>query len=199
MHQLSKFVTGILAALLFAPAFVAAQVEGSTVVLQAGGITVTAEDIDRYIEENVPPEKRSAVVARPDIFREMAESLYIMRTLAAEAEKSDGFDHEQAAWGADMVFKRRLVNEYRIAYVKEVLKNANWEASAMDVYKADPEAYKTPERVKASHILIKTETRSDEEARSLASKLRDRALAGEDFAALALQFSEDGSAKANGR
>jgi peptidyl-prolyl cis-trans isomerase C len=174
-----------------------AEMSDDAVVLSADGVQITVEDIERYIEENVPPEKRHAVLNRPNIFKEMAETLYIVRTVAAEAETTEGFDHEQAAWGAKMLHQRRLVDEFRIAYAKEVLKNANWEASAREVYIADSERYQTPEQVKASHILIKTDTRSAEEAQALATELRSRVLSGEDFETLAVEFSEDPSAVAN--
>ena len=55
-------------------------------------------------------------------------------------------------------------------------------------------------QTKARHILIKpSEIMTDEQARELASELRARAIAGEDFAALAAEYSEDmGSAQEGG-
>lgn len=55
-------------------------------------------------------------------------------------------------------------------------------------------------QTKARHILIKpSEIMSDEQAQELASSLRERALAGEDFDDLARQYSEDiGSAQEGG-
>ncbi|MDZ7782694.1 MAG: hypothetical protein U5K56_07045 [Halioglobus sp.] len=42
------------------------------------------EDIERYIAESLPqsPEGASEVLANPDIFRKMAESIYLIRVLA---------------------------------------------------------------------------------------------------------------------
>lgn len=58
----------------------------------------------------------------------------------------------------------------------------------------------TVEQTRARHILLKASAiRSEEETRQLAARLRQRALAGEDFAALAREFSEDiGSAREGG-
>ena len=60
--------------------------------------------------------------------------------------------------------------------------------------------YSLPDRVKAQHILFKTQGKKPEEIAAIREKARqvlDRAKKGEDFAALAKQFSEDTSA-ANG-
>jgi parvulin-like peptidyl-prolyl isomerase len=61
------------------------------------------------------------------------------------------------------------------------------------------------ERVRASHILVayqgamrSTATRSKEEARKLADALHARASAGQDFARLASEHSDDPTAKAKG-
>jgi len=56
------------------------------------------------------------------------------------------------------------------------------------------------QQTRVRHILIKpSEVRSDEQARQLAAQLRERVLAGEDFAKLAREFSEDiGSAREGG-
>ncbi len=60
--------------------------------------------------------------------------------------------------------------------------------------------YELPERVSAQHILLKTQDKSPEDIEVIRQKARtvlERAKSGADFAGLAKQFSEDGSA-ANG-
>jgi peptidyl-prolyl cis-trans isomerase D len=61
--------------------------------------------------------------------------------------------------------------------------------------------YSLPDRVKAQHILFKTQGKKPEEIAPIREKARqvlDRAKKGEDFAALAKQFSEDTSASNGG-
>ena len=61
--------------------------------------------------------------------------------------------------------------------------------------------YQLPERVTAQHILFKTQGKTPEEIEAISEKARgvlDRAKKGEDFAALAKQFSEDTSASNGG-
>jgi peptidyl-prolyl cis-trans isomerase C len=169
----------------------------SAVVLASGKYQVTAEDIDRYILENVPSDKREAVLAKPGIYREMAENIYLVRLLADEAIKDPEMDPVQAEWAARMRHQRRLTSEYRIVYLQRALEDVNWESNAKEVYLAEPERFMEPEKVSVSHILVSLQGRSDEEALALASELRERALAGEDFAGLAEEYSDDPSVASN--
>jgi peptidyl-prolyl cis-trans isomerase C len=69
-------------------------------------------------------------------------------------------------------------------------------------YKANPDQFKAPEQVRASHILIPINSSMTEvqktEARTTAEGILKRVKAGEDFAALAKQYSKDGSAASGG-
>jgi peptidyl-prolyl cis-trans isomerase D len=64
-------------------------------------------------------------------------------------------------------------------------------------YTQNQQVYSTPEQIRASHILFKTEGKDEAAVRKQAEAVLARVKAGEDFAALARQFSED-SSKDNG-
>lgn len=71
-----------------------------------------------------------------------------------------------------------------------------------DYYENNPDFFFTPEQVQARHILILVSPDAGEEekseARSRMEEIRSRIVAGEDFAELASQFSEDGSSAYGG-
>jgi len=71
-----------------------------------------------------------------------------------------------------------------------------------DYYDNNPGFFATPEQVQARHILILAGPDAGEEeksaARSRIEEIRSRIFAGEDFAELASQFSEDGSSAYGG-
>lgn len=174
--------------------------EQSDVVFEGGNVAIRVGDVERYIEENTPPDpnERAAMLNNPDIYGDMAEMLYTIQILAAEAEKMPDFDREQAEWMAHIMYQRRIISDYRAKYVKESLRNANWDAIAEEDYKVNKQNYVTEEKVRASHILIKvSDGRNDEAAKALAGELRERAISGEDFSKLAKEYSEDPSAIRN--
>ncbi len=81
-------------------------------------------------------------------------------------------------------------------------KDAVTDADAEEFYKKNPEQFKAPERVRASHILVAVKADATPETVTQKQKAAEAILArvkkGEDFAALAKELSEDPSGKANG-
>jgi parvulin-like peptidyl-prolyl isomerase len=75
------------------------------------------------------------------------------------------------------------------------------DADAEDFYKKNPDAFKQPEQVRASHILVKVDKDAKPEEvaqkQKAAQAIADRVKKGEDFGKLAKELSEDPSAKEN--
>jgi peptidyl-prolyl cis-trans isomerase D len=65
-------------------------------------------------------------------------------------------------------------------------------------YNSNIEQYSTPEQVRASHILLKTEGKDDAAVKAAAEDVLKQAKAGADFAALAKKYSEDEASAKNG-
>jgi peptidyl-prolyl cis-trans isomerase C len=69
-------------------------------------------------------------------------------------------------------------------------------------YDSRPDIFKQPEQVRASHILIKVDPGADEsqrvEARKKMEKIQEKVQKGEDFVALAKEFSDDPSSAKGG-
>jgi peptidyl-prolyl cis-trans isomerase C len=76
------------------------------------------------------------------------------------------------------------------------------DADAKDFYAKNPDRFKEEESVRASHILIRVEPNADAATKAKAKATIDsvlkKAKAGEDFAKLAQQYSQDGSAAQGG-
>ncbi|MBU0985694.1 MAG: SurA N-terminal domain-containing protein, partial [Proteobacteria bacterium] len=75
------------------------------------------------------------------------------------------------------------------------------ESETREFYDANPNLFKHPEQVKASHILIRLDPKADEsqkvQAKQKIETIRQKIKNGEDFSALAKEFSE-GPSSANG-
>ena len=65
-------------------------------------------------------------------------------------------------------------------------------------YEDNQQQYSTPEQVRASHILLKTEGKDEAAVKKLADDLAAKAKAGADFAELAKKYSEDDSQQHQG-
>lgn len=68
-------------------------------------------------------------------------------------------------------------------------------------YDDNPQYFDRPEQVRAAHVLVLTQNKSDEEKAAAKTKIEDilkKAKAGEDFAALAKEHSEDPGSKDRG-
>jgi peptidyl-prolyl cis-trans isomerase C len=76
------------------------------------------------------------------------------------------------------------------------------DAEAKDFYTKNPDRFKAPETVRASHILIKVDPNADAATKAKAKATIDavlkKARAGQDFAKLAQTYSQDGSAQQGG-
>lgn len=67
-----------------------------------------------------------------------------------------------------------------------------------DLYRRNQSMYSTPEQVRASHILFKTEGKDEAAVRKQAETVLAQVKKGGDFAALAKQYSEDEQSKPSG-
>lgn len=167
---------------------------GEVVLLKSDKVTVTQKDVERYIAFRVPTERQEEFFSSEERIKQAIQNIYMIRDIALLAKD---VDEEQLQW--QLAFQRDswLAEIAQEQVVDAAFANVNWENMAREAYLAEPERYKTRNRVDAAHILIRTESRSLLEAREIAGKIRQRALAGENFNVLAKEFSEDKSVETN--
>ena len=196
------------------------------VVARVNGADIAAADLEkaiRNLEANVgnqvPAERRS------EIYRGILDQLVEMRLLeqeaaarnikATDAEIAQGIDQmKKQAPSADAFAKalasRRMTEADLRAEARQRLavdklltseiepKAAVTDADISEFYKKNPQYFLQPEAVRASHILIKADSAETKPAaKAKAEDLLRQIQGGADFAALAKQHSNDGSA-ANG-
>lgn len=196
MEKLMKQITKIGYAIIGLAFTLVVQAENN-IILQEGDFIITREDVESYIAVNVPVDSRDRVVKDNGVFREIAENIYIVRKLAAEAERDLEFDRELMQWSNEFQQKRKLMAMLLEKRTTPSLESSHWEQMAKEVYIAEEEEFSAPETVHASHILITTKERTQEEAKAIIEKLKARIAAGEGFASIATAESEDPSAKMN--
>jgi peptidyl-prolyl cis-trans isomerase C len=196
------------------------------VVARVNGVDIPSAELERAIRNleanvgnQVPAERRS------EIYRGILDQLVEQKLLAQEAasrnikatdtEIASGIDNMKKQAPTPDAFTKALASRkmteadlraeasHQIAINKLLTtevepKAAVTETDIADFYKKNPQFFMQPEAVRASHILLKADTpEAKAQAKTKADDLLRQIKGGADFAGLAKQHSNDGSA-ANG-
>ena len=178
--------TPVFALLLFSVSIVA---DDTPFAIQ-GDQVLTQDDMDAAFAE-IPEIHRYAFIRDGDRVNQLVQKLLRSRQVAAVA-RAEGFDQDPR-----VIDRLALTQEEELAkmWLEHVVANApeaDYEAMAEEYYLANPEQFQSGERLDVSHILVSTETRSDEDALALVSELEARL--AEDpaqFDALVMEYSDD--------
>jgi peptidyl-prolyl cis-trans isomerase D len=155
----------------------------------SGSVVVTDRDIDRWLQVQLETRRISYGTIDSQPFREQIE--------VSEAEIESFYADNTGQF----MRPEQISVEYLVLDTNEMVELAELdEEEIRQRYEATQARFMTAERRRASHILITSgPERSEDEARELAESLRARIDAGEDFASLAEEFSDDpGSAGQGG-
>ncbi|HQZ38742.1 MAG TPA: peptidyl-prolyl cis-trans isomerase [Vicinamibacterales bacterium] len=154
----------------------------------AGWIAVTDDEVaDEYRRRN---EK-----VKLDVVPVVADAFQSQVTVT-DADLSAHFEQNKETYRIGE--KRRI--KYALVDVDQLREAVTIpDADVEAFYKQNLSQYTTPAQVRASHILFKTEGKDESAVRAQAEEVLKKAKApGADFAALARQYSEDDSNKAQG-
>src|SRR5436309_1754803 len=116
----------------------------------------------------------------------------------ADSEQHGYYDKNKAKYTVNEKRKAKYIFLESLKLRQQVTVSDDELRQYYEQHKAE---YMIPERVKAQHILFKTQEKTPEEVEKIKEKARqvlERAKKGEDFGALAKQFSEDSSASNGG-
>jgi peptidyl-prolyl cis-trans isomerase D len=150
-------------------------------------ITVSDKELeDEYKRRN--EKVKLAVVSFPaDKFREGLEATDAELSAYYEAHKNDLKIPEKRKVKYALVDMQAIRNRIQVS-PQDVQRN----------YEDNQQQYSTPEQVRASHILLKTEGKDDAAVKKQAEDLLAKVKAGADFAQLATKYSEDDASKVKG-
>ena len=181
-----------------APAAPASSIDPNTVVLTIGDRHLTALQYEVLIKTLVPVDQQASALGAGR--RAIAQRIVAMFVLADEAVKQNLDKRPDIA--VQLLFQRE--NLLQTAMFKEMIQSAV-------VPDADVQAYYDSHQsdftvVTARHILIRVAhsrpagkpVRSEDQARAKAESIRKRLIAGEDFATVAKQESDDNATAIKG-
>ena len=180
---------------LASPAFA----EDRELVARIGNKTITVADFNKILtyydaEQRAMIEKNPQ--AKPTILWQTVQGLVI-----AGLAREKGFDKRPEIKGQlEMITNNFLAFQYLQKEVISKIKVTEKEAKAY--YDKNPDLFKSPEQIKARHILIQVPKEAPEEEKKKLKEKADEVLkkvkAGEDFTKLAADFSDDSGTKSKG-
>lgn len=158
-------------------------------------VTLTRADYEAALQR-IPEDKRLPFTASATRLTSFVNSLLVTRTLAARA-RAAGLSPEA---GMPNDTPNDIERALAAAQIKAMdaeagqafdAKRKGFEAAARENYLLHQDRYVRPPQVRLSAILIASEGRGAEAALALAQTTRERLVAGEDFAAVAREVSDE--------
>lgn len=166
------------------------------VLIQGPAGAVTGDDL-RAAASRLPPASRQTMLSRPESVQRQANDLYVRRALAAEAER-DGLDKDPVVAAQLRLARERVLSDARVDVLERAAAPSDPDLTrfARDLYRDNPERFKTPEQTRASHILVARAP--DGSGREKAEALLAQLKAGASFAQLAREQSADTASAVKG-
>jgi peptidyl-prolyl cis-trans isomerase C len=200
------------------------------VIARVNGDPITKEELERAVRNVEARARRPVPIEERDrVYRGILDELIAVKLVMQEAKARNMTVTDQEIdirlgqirerFPTEEAFQEQLkARQMTLADLKtetrsEILVNKTVQAEVApkvtvqkqeldDFYKANPDQFKEPDRIRASHILFAVDSSAAPEAkkaaRTEAEGVLKRAHAGEDFAALARQYSKDSSAQNGG-
>lgn len=168
------------------------------VLLKAADISVTQQDVRQRLLL-LPEVERNRILATPQTLKEFLQRIYQIKNMAATAAKLR-LDQEPLIKAQLAVQQQQTLAEALREHTRKQIAAPDFAALAKEHYAAQRDEFQLPEQFKAAHILKKVRCDCEREAaRQTLEKLLTRLQAGEDFAAIAKEESQDtGSAVKGG-
>lgn len=190
MHALLSRVM-IVAFVISAPLIRASDLPAGVLVRQ-GGAALSLEDIDAFAAR-IPPDQRAGYFDSAKRLESTLRTILLDRQLANDARES-GLDkdpkvQQQVRLAIDGALSNARLEEYRSKIVIPDMTDL-----ARERYIANKQDYLLKGILDVKHILVSTDSRNDEEAKSLIEEARAKAVADPDkFTALVEEYSDDPS------
>jgi len=202
---MKKLQSSVLTLIFLLPVFVVADEQppdselglSQAPLARQGDVVLTQAEIDAAFGK-IPEEVRLPFIRNGEKVELLVRSLLRNKVLAAEARKA-GYDQDRLVKiRLDLAAEGALAAEWLEKMVSEA-PPVDYEIIAHEKYLLNPEAWKSQEQVDVSHILISSETRSDEAALELATGLYEQLVSDPTlFDSMVAEYSEDPSSVANG-
>jgi parvulin-like peptidyl-prolyl isomerase len=172
-----------------------ASVVDDPILVKGEGLELRRSDFELE-KKSVPPDQRLQLSTNMERIQRTLERMTVNRAMLDELRKTDFEKDPVVQAELKYTYDQKLVSLY-VAKLTADIALPNFEPAMREKYKLQAAQLTEPEKVRASHILVTSKTRSKDEARKRAEEVRAKALAGANFIELVKEYSEDPSARRN--
>lgn len=161
------------------------------------GIEITESELETAFRA-APPDAKKSIIGNGEKFMKFATNQYISKQLVDYAVKNK-LDQDPQIIAQLQDYKNRLLSNAAVDHYISMQELPDFRELAYERYLIKKVSYKEPEQLHLAHILIRTGGKvTDSEAHEKASQIYHKAQRGDDFAALASEYSEDSSSAKGG-
>jgi peptidyl-prolyl cis-trans isomerase C len=202
---MNKLQFSVITLLFFIPVFVSADEQPTTSELglsqatlaRQGDVVLTQAEIDAAFSK-IPEDIRLPFIRNGEKVEMLVRNILKSKVLANEARKA-GYDQETLVkLRMDLAADGELATEWLEKIVSEA-PPADYETIAYEKYLLNPGVWISQEQIDVSHILIGSESRSDEDALALANSLYEQLVSEPTlFDSMVAEYSDDTISAANG-
>ncbi|SPQ00143.1 PpiC-type peptidyl-prolyl cis-trans isomerase [Candidatus Sulfobium mesophilum] len=172
--------------------------EGEDVLAAVGNEKITLRDF-QVVVSSYSPEKQKYLAENPASKKILLDRMVQVKALAMTA-KAKGMDKDPKIKSLLDYYTDEILSQELLA--RELAKVDITEKDMKDYYAAHKDSFKAPEMVRARRILVKVSEKAPDEERTKAKKKAEEILArvnaGENFAKLAAEVSDDKATKDRG-
>lgn len=168
----------------------ATDIPGDTVLWSSPDFVISVADLNMYL--NPPTNEDGQILwGTGDQVRRALDQLYTLKVLAAEARREAVLSEEQRQWIAEYHVSMKSVERLLYSRAMRMMEDVDWEQAAKEYYIANKEEFTTPETLDVRTLLLRTSSRTVDEAIVLARRLAPVSLTREEFRVVVIENTED--------
>jgi peptidyl-prolyl cis-trans isomerase C len=173
------------------------KMETNVLMKSPSGIILTVADVENTIAA-APGDAKHSILGNGEMFMKFTKTQYLSKHFVDYAMQHQ-LDQDPLIKAKLINYKNRLLTNAAVDHYIDQQEKPDFSDLAHEHYLIDQSSYTVPEQILISHILIRTgEKHTDAEAKKIAEEVHEKAKRGDDFKALASEFSEDSSSAVGG-
>jgi peptidyl-prolyl cis-trans isomerase C len=196
MHRIRRLVVGFCCAVMpFTSVFSSANESPhplpDEVLIDSTEVQVTRAEVMLYLELLATDTDRAIEDLSGQRVAQAVIELFGLKTLDADAAGTGLYSPALEAWLPDYLLAMERVTRFINVSVATAMDETDWESEAREYYAGNGAQFQVEESVSLRTLLIRTSTRSLEEALGIANSLLTDRLPEHTFESLAEEYSED--------